>query len=278
MFKCCRKLAGWTLIGAAAFGILGFVTFGTSFGSYMRSSLGLMKNSVKESIPIEFEIQRARDLLEDLIPETRANLRLVAQEEVEVLNLDKEIAAQRDAVGEQRKKVQKLRETLATQEVSYRIGDRRYERTELVDSLSTQFDRLTTAERFLAGKEELLKNRKSSLSAAMKKLEQTRIAKVELEAQIEALEEQFRLMKLAASGKDFRLDDSKLAEVQKVLKELKDRLDVTQRVMASEAKFIDDLPLESDQDEGTVFERVDSYFTRKPEAAPAAAVAKSAEY
>ncbi len=264
MFRCCRKLVGWSVIGLLVVGGVGLLTFGTGFGSYMRSSLGIMKSSVKDSIPIEFEIQRARDLLEDLIPETRANLRLVAAEEVEVANLEREIDRERESVEKERAKLHRLRGKLKTEEVTYRLGGRTYDRAELVTILSTQFDRLTTAEKFLAGKQELLENRKASLRAAMKNLERTRLARVEVASKIEALEEQFRLMKLKSSGNSFQIDNSKLAQVEKVLSELQKRLDVAQKVMASEAQFIELVPLEVPEivDEESVVERVDAYLLR----------------
>lgn len=280
MFNLSRKLLSWTVLTALVVGGVGFLTFGTGFGSYMRSSLGLMKSSVKESIPIEFEIQRARDLLEDLIPETRANLRLVAAEEVEVANLEKSLDEERESIDVERAKLQKVRRALKTDQVAFKFGGRHFERTELVSILSTQFDRLTTAEKFLAGKEDLLKNRQASLAAAMKNLEKTRLARVELEAKIEALEEQFRLMQLKSSGKNFTLDNTKLSQVEKVIADLKKRLDVAHKVMASEARFVDMVPLDTpDTDEASVVERVDAYLLEaEEEPAKSVVVTKEAAY
>ena len=268
MFKLSRKILSMGLVGALIIGGVGFLTFGTSFGSYMRSSLGLVKSSVKDSIPIEFEIQRARDLLEDLIPEMRANLRLVATEEVEVANLEREIDREHESIDAQRNKLQTLRETLKTQEISYKINNAIYHRTELVDIMATQFDRLTMAEKFLSGKESLLKNRHASLSAAMKNLEKTRFARLELQSQIESLEEQFRLLQLQSSGKNFHLDNTKLSQVQKVISELKNRLDVTEKIMASEARFIDNIPIEETISEDSVLDRVDTYFLKAHDETP----------
>jgi hypothetical protein len=43
-----------------------------------------MRGAVKDAVPIEFQIQRARDSLNDIIPEMQANIRLIAQQEVEI--------------------------------------------------------------------------------------------------------------------------------------------------------------------------------------------------
>ncbi|MBI4582504.1 MAG: hypothetical protein HY717_00530 [Planctomycetes bacterium] len=270
MFKWIRRIVLGVFAGGLALAGLYFASSWTGASSYLKSSGRLLGAAVKDSIPVEFEIQRARDLLEDLIPEMRANLRLVAAEEVEVANLEKEINSQRQSIVEEKGKLQTLRHTLGEQLASYRIGGREYQRGELVEELARRFEHLRTAEMLLAGKEDLLRNRRKSLEAAVQKLDKTRIARIELASQIEALEGQFRLMQAQASGSEFRLDDSKLAQTQRLIGELKKRLEVAQRVLAREARFIEAIPVETVNEE-TIVERVDAYFARKVAPAPAAA-------
>ncbi len=264
----------WTkrIIGAAALVVgAGVAIFGSGVGSYLRSSGKMLGRAVQDSIPVEFELQRARDLLDDLIPEMRANLRLVAAEEVEVANLEKEIERQKEAVRQESEKLQRIRELLRTESISYNLGGRNYARAELVEDLARRFEHLKTAELLLQGKEELLKNRRRSLEAALKKLEKTRVESVRLAAQIEALEGQFRLVQAQSSGSEFRLDDSKLARTQKVIADLRKRLETAQRILAREAEFVEMVPVEEPVNEGEVVTRVDEYFSKK--AAPAQGIA-----
>jgi hypothetical protein len=129
----------------------------------------------------------------------------------------------------------------------------------------------------LQGKEDLLKNRKRSLDAALQKLEKTRLARLELASQIEALEGQFRLMQAQASGTEFHLDDSKLAQSQRIIADLKKRLEVAQHVLAREAQFVETIPVER-ADESTVVEKVDAYFSKKgPSSSGSARAALTAE-
>ncbi|MGQ9592260.1 MAG: hypothetical protein ACUVYA_18425 [Planctomycetota bacterium] len=256
----------WTkrLMGAAAVAVVaGVAAFGTGFPSYLRSSGRMLGRAVHDAIPVEFEIQRARDLLSDLIPEMRANLRLVAAEEVEVANLEKEIEKQKEAIGAESDKLQRIREALRTELVSYEFSGRRYARAELVEELARRFEHLKTAELLLDGRQELLKNRRRSLEAALKKLEKTRVERVRLAAQIEALEGQFRLVQAQSAGSEFHFDDSKLARTQKVIADLRKRLETAQRVLAREAEFVEMIPVEEPVNEGEVVSRVDDYFSKK---------------
>ncbi|MHC4073980.1 MAG: signal peptide-containing protein, partial [Planctomycetota bacterium] len=73
-----------SVIVVAGLSVAGSLLFGKDVVSYVRSSAKSVRTVVKDSVPIEFELRRARDLVEDIIPEMHANVRLIAQEEVEV--------------------------------------------------------------------------------------------------------------------------------------------------------------------------------------------------
>lgn len=253
----------WTkraIVGGALCAAIVGVVYVSGASSYVVSSSRMIQTAVKDSIPTEFELQRARDMLDDLVPELRANVRVVAAEDVAVANLEKEIASESTRIETERGKVLSLRDALRQQQVSYRFGGIDYEREEVVNELERRFDNLRTAEKMLDSRQELLSNRRRSLNAAINKLEKTRVARVQLAAEIEALEAQFRLIEAQSTESQFTLDDSKLAQTQKLIGELKNRLQVAQNVMAREARLIEFIPVEEVVSESTVVGRIDSYF------------------
>ena len=77
-----------SVIVVAGVSIVGGMLFGKDVVSYVRSSAKSVQTVVKDSVPIEFELRRARDLLEEIIPEMHANIRLIAEDEVEVAVAD----------------------------------------------------------------------------------------------------------------------------------------------------------------------------------------------
>ena len=254
------KLLKWGVIGGAAAALVGFLVLGTDVFSYAKSSKKLFQASVKETIPVEFEIQRARDLLEDLIPEMHANLRTVAKEEVETAALEKEVKADRESVALERNNIHRLRRSLDTLPTSAEAGAAHQGSLE---DLSLRFERFRTAEMLLSGKEKLLQNRKKSLGAAIGKLEKTRLGRVELAAQIEALEGQFRLIQAQGTTSDLRLDTTKLAQTQRLLGDLRKRLEIAQRVLERESNFADPLPMRQVTREGLA-EEIDTFFQKGP--------------
>jgi hypothetical protein len=81
------KWMKYTVLGAGGALLVGGLLFGGDVFSYIRSSARTVRTAVKDAVPLEFELKRAKDLLDDIIPEMHANVRLIAQEEVEIANL-----------------------------------------------------------------------------------------------------------------------------------------------------------------------------------------------
>jgi len=252
-----RAVLASFLVGAAT-----IVFFGTDAFSYARSSARMLRRAAKESVPVEFEIKRARDMLEELIPETHANLKIVAEEEVEVAMLEKELVREHQNIEGERAKIQALRSGLETGAQNCKFSGQIYTRLQVVEELQRRFENFRTAEQVMAGKEKLLESRKAGLHAAVQKLEKTRLARVDLAAQIESLEAQFRLVQAQQDGNGFQIDDSKLAKTQRLLGDLKKRLEVAQRVLARESRFVEGIPVDPPISEETVIETVDKHFAR----------------
>ncbi len=264
----------YSALGAAGLLLVGGFLFGGDVFSYIRSSARTVRTAVKDSVPLEFELKRARDLLDDIIPEMHANVRLIAQEEVEVGSLKDDIAKHKLAVADEKAGIHKLRGALTVQQASYTFGGREFSREQLSEDLSRRFEQFKEAEVVLASKERLLSTREKSLQAAMVMLDKTKSQKARLEDRIGGLEGQYRLIKAAAAGSQIQIDNSKLAQTEKVIEEIKKRLDVSERVLAHEAKFVEQVPVDAISEKDLV-QQVDDYFAPKSSSPQVAQAEKS---
>lgn len=92
--------------------------------------------------------------------------------------------------------------------------------------------------------------------------------KATLEGQIAVLESQYRLVQAASAGSNFELDHTKLAQTQKLIGDIRKRLDVAERVLAHEARFTQ--PIEIDAvNEKDLVAQVDEFLTRSQPTATA---------
>jgi len=249
----------WGVMGTVGLGLLGGMLFGKDIISYAKSSAKGVRNVVKDSVPIEFELRRARDLLEDIIPEMQANIRVIATEEVEVAALKGEIAKQREGLSDEQSKIKTLRVALEQPRVQYAFAGRSYSHDEVKHDLAARFERFKESEVVMASKAQVLESRERSLDAARQQLAKTAGQKRILESKIEALTGQYRLVKAATTGAQFQVDNSKLAQTEKLIAQIQKRLDVAARVLAAESKFVEQIPVDTVV-ESDLVAQVDEYF------------------
>ncbi|MCY2951159.1 MAG: hypothetical protein NTU53_04175 [Planctomycetota bacterium] len=249
----------WVVLGGIGVALAGGAIFGTDLPSYVYSSAKSVRTAVKDSVPVEFELTRARDLLNDIIPEMQANIRLIAQQEVEIASLKQDIGQSQKSLAEEQMRVAKLRDCLATSQVSFSFGHLDYSRDQLREDLARKFDHYKEAEVILTGKQRLLQNREKALMGGMQAIERTRAQKSLLESKIEALQGQYRLVQAASVGSKVTVDNSKLAQTEKVIAQIKKQLDVAERVLAHEARFTESIPVDGINEKDLMM-AVDEHF------------------
>src|SRR5215510_5866604 len=105
-------------LGTAVAVLVGLL-FGREGFSHVKTSLGWVRQSVHDSVPVEFEISRARQMIKDLVPEIHRNMHLIAKEEVEVKHL-------RDQLSEADKQIAKNRSDIERLTRDLKDGDKHY--------------------------------------------------------------------------------------------------------------------------------------------------------
>jgi len=242
--------------------VVGTCLFGKDVLSYARSSGKWARTAIKDSVPVEFELRRARDLLEDIIPEMHANIALIAKEEVEVAALKEEISNAEKSVNDQWIRIAQLREYLKTDDKVFNFRGKQYSRQQVKDDLSWRFDRFKESELVLASKKKLLNTRQFALQSSMNLLERTKGRKRLLASKIENLETQHRLLQAHAVESGISIDNSKLAKTESLINDVKKRLTVAERVLAHENLFVQTIPLD-EVTETDLTGEIDQYFSAK---------------
>lgn len=251
---CAAGCAGVVLVG----GLVGGAIFGSELFSYVRTSTGAVRETVRDAVPIEFELQRARDMIDDILPEIHANVRLIAEDEVEIAALEKDLVRSSEKLATDRRLLSQIRGKLETQNVSYEIGNRNYTRKQLAQQASLKLARLKDAEMIQASKQRLLETRQKSLQAAMQMLDRARDRKAELEQKVESLVAQHRLVKASAIGSRFHVDDSKLSKADQLLSDIQKRVDVSERVLAHDS--VSEITMEDVLDEEELLAEIDDHL------------------
>ena len=247
--------------------VLGLLCFGHEAFSYIRTSAGCLKDSVKNSVPVEFQIERARRMITDLKPEVRRNMHIIAKEEAELERLGRRIE-ESEARGEKdREKLMRLKADAASGKSVFRYAGRSYSCEQVKADLANRFERFKTSEATLESLRKIHLARERSLDAARAKLEGMLAAKRQLLVEVENLEAQRQMVAAAQTTSNYQFDDSKLGRVKELISDLQIRLDTEKKLVEAEDYFHDEIPLEAATPDNIV-DQVTSYFEEdRPKAA-----------
>ena len=260
----CKKMfKSMFLIGLGLF-LVSYFLFGNTAGNFIRSSVKHVRGEVSDNIPIEFELERAKNLLEEIIPEMTANIQLISQEEVEIAALKAEIDANVKPMAMERRQIEDMNQQMAMHKVSYRFGGHEFTRQEMTEELSNRFERFKECEVLQQSREKMLETRQQALANAIQNLGNTRQNKQLLENKIAALESQYRLIQASSVGTGYSMDNSSIAKTEKLIGQIKKRLDVAERVLANKGKFLENematSSVASEIDDSELISQINEYF------------------
>ncbi len=248
------------LYSVGALTVLGLVVFGADLWSYVRTMKREVRDTVRQAVPLEFELERARQMVEDLVPEIRKNMHIIAEQEVEIERLELAIARQEDALARQRAEILVLRSRLKDGPGPYRFAGRTYTEAEVKRDLARRFARYKAAEATLAAKRDLLEARRRQLEQSRRKLDAMIAAKRDLVVKIEQLRARLQTIQAAQAASEVQFDDSQLARAKTLVREIEKRLDVAERLLAAEGKLDGEIPVDGDAEAEDVIRQIDAEF------------------
>jgi hypothetical protein len=258
--------------GAGVFLVSVFL-FGRDVASYVRTSAGYLKDSVSSSVPVEFQLERARQMIKDLVPEIQKNIHVIAKEEVELQRLESQIAENEGRLSRDKDQITQLKTDVVSGRTEFVYGGRTYAIEQVKLDLANRFDRYKTADATLVSLRQIHTARQRSLEAARQKLEGMLTAKRQLLVDVENLEARNQMVAAAQTTSNYNFDDTQLGRVKELISGLRTRLDVDERLANADLYYHDEIPVEKAAPENIV-EQVSKYFSRPQ---PAAAAPKGVE-
>ena len=247
------------LLSTACVAGLAWLFLGSAAVSHVGQLFGAAKDKVAESFPIEYELERAEGMVRKIGPEVEKAKRTVAEEQVDIGELEREIVRieRRAEVGGEKVRLQNA--ALKTGEKTYVVGARTIGRGQLENELRMSFDGLKNDNSLLEAKRRLLEARTAALSAAVQKLEVVRSEEANLRTNIESLRARLRhTQAMEACSNRITLDDGALAQAKEILARCQKRISIAAKMVENESGSIFAAPTGADH--GDVTAEVDRYF------------------
>ena len=251
----CRKVLFWGGGGLLAVAVIS----GTAAKSYVKTIADDVSGSLHDAVPVEFEIERAKNMVADLKPEIRKNMHVIAKEEVQVKRLETQIAKIEETVSKSQADMIRLRNDLADGSSTYIYAGREYDRDHVRRDLAARFANHKTKADTLENLKKILAARSQGLEAARMKLDEMVSAKKQLEVDVENLEAQLRMVELAETTSEYQFDDSHLGQVRELIQDVQTRLDVAQELAESSLEPMGQIDLDAPNEEA-IEDTVAAYF------------------
>src|SRR5262249_47707908 len=209
-------------------------------GSYGQTAWGKIRNTAKRQVPLEFEIERVKQQVAQLVPDVNKHLSCVAEEIVAIENLKEEIQVAKANLNKQRDGVRAMTEQLKSGTEFVSIHGMRYSRARLSEKLTADVRSCQRLEKEIEAREQTLEAKERALDATREQLASIRTQKQELEVQIAQLEAELKSLRLAQTKSKVQFDDSRLAHIKASLAEIRTRLRVDNETQKLASQFAGD--------------------------------------
>ena len=218
-----------------------FILNHTRLGSYGQTAWGKIRSTAKQQVPIEFEIERVKQQVTQLVPDMRKHLSTVAEEIVSIDNLREEIQVSKSNLVKQQEAVHGMVDQLKSGTERVTLKGRTWSRARLSEQLAHDVRSCQRLEQEIKSREQLLDHKERALEATKEQLASIRTQRQELEVEIARLEAELKSVRLAQTKSKVQLDDSRLAHIKASLADIRNRLKVELKTQELHSAFADDL-------------------------------------
>jgi chromosome segregation ATPase len=230
------KMVKKGLVGTALTGGLLALLFGTSAPNYVLTAFHKVRHSAQRAVPIEFEIDKARQEIAKLEPAIQDQMEVLVKAEFEAERLEKEIVAKREQLNQEGRELQALNERLKTGDL-HLTGGVAYTDKEIKNDLVRRMDYYKNLKSSLAAKQETLKVRQKNVIAARDGLTAMQAARRDLKVRLEGVEARLNQLKATRAQSEFSFDDSAVGKAKESVTELESRLEQMARLDELKDKY-----------------------------------------
>jgi hypothetical protein len=217
-----KKLAIWGLVIFGCF----FLLRKTNLCSYVSTAWSKVRNTAKNQVPIEFEIERVRHEIAKLDDDVRNQIGPVAEEMANIKALHERVHLTRKNLTKDKEAILAMTRELDSGVQLIVLGDEEYSADEVRAKLDHDFAAYRHCKAELESQEKVLVAKEKSLKTVREQLASMRTLKRDLEVQLAQLEADLKNVRLAQTRDKFQLDDSRLSDIKTSLADIQHRLDV----------------------------------------------------
>jgi chromosome segregation ATPase len=218
-----------------------------------------VRQEIADRIPVQVELQRARQMIAELKPEIAENLRRIAKEEVDLERLQEELETKQQRADKARSDVVRLKDDLESGKERFVYAKKSYTAEQVKEDLATRFRQLQTQEATVEKLDQVFHARQKNLIAARQKLDSMLSAKRQLEVEVENLQARLTMVEVAEASSRVTVHDSQLSKTRDLIDAIGSRIDVAEKLLDAEVEPTGAIPVDQPQSED-LLDQISRYF------------------
>ncbi len=245
-------------VGGASVLLLALL-FGGDAWSYVRTGWNNTQTAVADNIPIDFQLDRARNMIKDLDPEIARNMRIIAKEEVEISGLKDDLKGMEERLAKSESQVLRLTNDLRRGDSNFVYHGKAYTSDQVKTDLENRFSRHKALKSTVESLEKVVSKREQGLIAAQEKLVAMQAARGQLEADVAELSARYKMVEVAQASSCFKFDNSVLSRCQETVKDIGTRIKVAENLVNADSAPSGEINLD-DKPTSDITEEVTKFF------------------
>jgi len=233
-----------SLATAAVLGIGAVMLLGTDACSYARTLFGNVRESVRSEIEPAFKLDSIRDQVDSLMPEIRQHMKVVAEQVVDIRNMQAGIVEKQNQLNNQKASILALRSDLDSSQDEFTYRQVSYTRHEVESDLGDRFGAYQLLEASLDRDLKILAATRETLKANQKSLDSMMSRKQDLAVKVSQAESRLKQIQATETVNSLEVDDTQLSRVEEQLRELNHDMDVRETLLETEGHALGRIPIE----------------------------------
>ena len=226
--------------------------FGSRLPSYASTAYQRVRQTVDDSVSLEFKLRDARNQLQKLTPEIN---------HMQFEFTRQEVASSQDKLEDQLARIMLLKNHLESGETAFVTNGRSFSVTEVQQDIARRWDLYKTSKSIVETKSEVLQAQEAGLEAARRKIAETQGLREKLEVEIAQLEARMKLVEVAKTASEVHFDDSRVSRLRESLDDIRSRLEVEEHLVNSvTGDSFAGIPLEDSTASSDVMAEIDAYL------------------
>ncbi|MCA9321110.1 MAG: hypothetical protein KDB53_10260 [Planctomycetes bacterium] len=219
--------------------LVGFLVFGGSAMARLHQSVAWVRGKVQDTVPVEYELDRARSMIEEMAPEIRECRVAIANKQVELKYIDREVTKLEERYHVEKGRLEDQAAALSDVQPTYVFLGRRVARGEMTRDAQRRFERVRSAKSILESKYACRTALSKALDSAKETLARLEEQQLKLRVNCDELEAKLRENEaLKAETLDIDFDHSRLATVKSILEGIDRKLEVERQLIDNSSPLI----------------------------------------